>query len=376
MSAPIPIRIQPFFWLLAAFIGWIGTNSIPETLLWVGIIFISILVHEMGHALTARAFGQRAAITLTAMGGVTQRSGKKLKLWQEFLIVFNGPFAGFLLVVASFILLMAFDTMLSQVVKYVLTVTLYINAFWTVFNLCPVQPLDGGHLLSVVLQSIFGFAGIRLSYFIGMCLAGVFGLVSFAVGLLFPGVFFFFFTFENYRSWSAFRGMTESDSNKSLWREIHDADDQAYTGDYEGAFSRLEKVRHDVPDGKLNVAAAEHQGNILVRQGKIKEAYELLMPLKQSLSEEFLALLQQLAFQTGHIKVAVSLGDEVYQETPSYQVALINAMCYALLGEEEAAVGWLYRTRGDNAPDFVQLLQRPEFDHIRTSAAFQELLRG
>lgn len=373
MIAAIPIRIQPFFWLLAAFIGWMGTNSIPETILWVGIILVSILVHEMGHALTARAFGQRAVITLTGMGGVTQRSGKKLSLWQEFFIIFNGPLAGFLLVVGSFFLLAGFELHLPQVMVYILTVTMYINLFWTVFNLCPVQPLDGGHLLSVILQGIFGFRGVRMSYLVGLCIAGVLGMAAFAVGMLLPGVFFFFFAFENYRSWSALGGMTESDSDSSLWRQIKDADEQASAGDPEGAYSRLQKIRAEVPDGKLNIAAAQSLGGILVSQGKVHEAFDLLMPLRNKLSEDFLPILQQLAFNSGHIKNAATLGDEIYPEKPTYKVALINAMSHALLGEEAAAIGWLRRAKDDGAPHFRDTLLRPEFDGIRHIAGFHDL---
>src|SRR4051812_20886609 len=90
----IPISIYPFFWLLAVGIGWINTFNILGTSIWIGIIFVSVLVHEYGHALTAIFFGQKAQIDLVAMGGITQRHGSKLKLWQDFIIVLNGPLAG------------------------------------------------------------------------------------------------------------------------------------------------------------------------------------------------------------------------------------------------------------------------------------------
>src|ERR1700727_855793 len=98
----IPVLVHPLFWVLAFLIGWLNTSSILLTLVWVGIIVISVLIHELGHALTAVAFGQQAQIELMGFGGLThRRGGKKLKLWQEFLIVLNGPLAGFALAGAS-----------------------------------------------------------------------------------------------------------------------------------------------------------------------------------------------------------------------------------------------------------------------------------
>ncbi len=88
----IPIRIFPVFWVLAIAIGWINSYELMATFdamlisiaIWVVIIVISVLVHEYGHALTAIVFGQTARIDLMGMGGLTQREGKKLKLWKEF----------------------------------------------------------------------------------------------------------------------------------------------------------------------------------------------------------------------------------------------------------------------------------------------------
>lgn len=343
-------------------------------MLWIGIILISIVVHELGHALTARAFGQRAAITLTGMGGYTQRSGKKLSFWQEFLIVLNGPLAGFALAAAAFFTLNRFEADISPIFNYILTVTLYMNVFWTLFNLCPVPPLDGGRLMTVVLEALMGFRGVRLAYFFGMALAGILGLAAFGVGMMFPGIFFFFFAFENYRSWSAFRGVVEQDGDKAWWDEIRAAEKQAARGEYREAYAHLEKIRQEVPEGKVNIAAAEQQGGILVRQGKVTEAFNLLMPLQKKLSVGFLNILHELAFKTGHIKIAATLGDDLYQQTPTYAIAILNAKSRALLGEEHAAIGWLRRAKTDGAPNFNQIILQAEFDAIRHSPAFNELL--
>ena len=64
----IPVQIQPFFWITLAIIGGaLGADSraaIFSILLFVLASFISILVHELGHALTARKFGAQVGSTI------------------------------------------------------------------------------------------------------------------------------------------------------------------------------------------------------------------------------------------------------------------------------------------------------------------------
>src|SRR5262245_55288098 len=66
----IPIRVEPFFWVIAVLFG-LHYETIPLILTWVFVVFVSILVHELGHALTLKAFDQRSSIVLHGFGGVT-----------------------------------------------------------------------------------------------------------------------------------------------------------------------------------------------------------------------------------------------------------------------------------------------------------------
>ncbi len=101
----IPITIYPTFWLFAALIGYLNSGSLIGTLIWIGIIFVSVLFHEFGHALTALLFGQHPRIELVALGGLTYHDGQKLPFWKQFFIVLDGPIFGFLLAIGASILL-------------------------------------------------------------------------------------------------------------------------------------------------------------------------------------------------------------------------------------------------------------------------------
>ena len=87
----IPITIRPFFFLTAGLIGFLNSRSLVGTLVWIFVIFISVLVHEFGHGLTARAFGLKPRIELVALGGLTYHQGDKLPFLKQFFIVLNGP---------------------------------------------------------------------------------------------------------------------------------------------------------------------------------------------------------------------------------------------------------------------------------------------
>ena len=68
----IQVHVDLFFLVLAVLIGGRGIRESPVLLVsWVAIVFASVLLHELGHALSARAFGQQPVISLYGLGGVT-----------------------------------------------------------------------------------------------------------------------------------------------------------------------------------------------------------------------------------------------------------------------------------------------------------------
>src|SRR5262245_1781127 len=64
----IPVRVHPFFWLFSALLGWDARDP-NRMFLWIACVFVSILVHELGHALTALWFGWPPEIVLYSFGG-------------------------------------------------------------------------------------------------------------------------------------------------------------------------------------------------------------------------------------------------------------------------------------------------------------------
>ncbi len=174
----IPVQVQPFFWITLVIIGGgLNANS-PAAILYVALFvlagFISILVHELGHALTARKFGAYSEIVLQAFGGYAAHSGVRLTRPQSFAVTAAGPGIQILLGLA---LLAAFPHLaaLKPNARFFLGTLMHISFFWAILNLLPILPLDGGRMLDAIL----GPERIRITLWVTIILASLLAIVSF-----------------------------------------------------------------------------------------------------------------------------------------------------------------------------------------------------
>jgi len=371
----IPIKIHPFFWLLIILIGWLNSNSLLGTAIWSVVILISIIIHEYGHALTAVAFGQQAEISLVGLGGVTHREGPPLKKWKEFLIVLNGPLAGFSLFFAALGLAPLLQKEQYPLLIYALKVAIEVNLFWTILNLVPVLPLDGGQLLRITLEGAFGLRGLKISLFISIVLAGLLSVYFLFLQQIFISAIFIMMAFESYRAWSDLKDADPIDQDQTLKNELTEGINALKQGKKDEAFSHFASIRQQAPKGLLYVTATEYAARILAEQGQYKQAYEWLMPLQNRLSIDYLHLLHQLAYRIQEWEQAFKIGQQTYQKDPTTDTALINALSHAIIGEAQPAVGWLRCAIQQGLPNLGAVVQKREFDAVRQSPEFQAWLK-
>jgi Zn-dependent protease len=161
---PFPVVVDPSFWILTIFLGW---SDRPEQVAsWVAICFVSILVHELGHALVSRAFGATAWIRLYSFGGLCY-SDRRHSKWRDIAVSVAGPGAGFCL--GGLVLLANhFNPTDNPFGRYCLLQAVWVNFGWGALNLLPVLPLDGGH----VLANLLGEKRQRLARWISVGVAG------------------------------------------------------------------------------------------------------------------------------------------------------------------------------------------------------------
>ena len=202
------IRVHPLFWIFSAILGW--STDWRHTVLWVGCVFVSILIHELGHVFAFRLFGVNAFVVLYTLGGLAIGNREPQKRWQRIFVSFAGPLAQFILygifVALGFYfgirmyLLVHPDEMRSMPV-IALDYMLFINLFWPILNLFPVWPLDGGKISRELCTWIAPAHGVRLSLVISIIAAGLLALC--AVGLLHDAYMAVFFGLMGLSSFQA-----------------------------------------------------------------------------------------------------------------------------------------------------------------------------
>jgi Zn-dependent protease len=186
----IPVRISPWFWLIALLLG--GLRDLAYVPLWVGVVLTSVLAHELGHVLAFKRFGQDASILLHGGGGLAipeavnfggMRIGVAMTTAQNVFVSFAGPFAGFLLGGLALALQALLPNALRFVpaVNFVLASLVWVNFAWGLINLLPVYPLDGGQIARHVWGAIDPVNGMRRALWLSVIAGGLFAVAGLLV---------------------------------------------------------------------------------------------------------------------------------------------------------------------------------------------------
>jgi stage IV sporulation protein FB len=216
--AGFPIRVHPLFWLMTILFG--ASSGSPAKLLgWIIAVFVSITVHELGHALALRRYGQESQIILHLTGGLTvpesiswggRYASVAMSANQQIFISLAGPFAGFLFAAVLLLISIPLGGVILPATIFgfvpfpyilfpdgwdILTSffmsLLWVNIFWGLFNLMPVYPLDGGTVVRYILIQTDPLNGLRTSLWASvitgaaMAVAGLLLLQSTYMAILF-----------------------------------------------------------------------------------------------------------------------------------------------------------------------------------------------
>jgi Zn-dependent protease len=206
--AGIPVRLHATFGLLIAWIFFAtlaqgqGLARAAEGAVMILAVFACVVLHELGHALTARRFGVRTRdITLLPIGGVARLERIPEKPAQEIAIALAGPAVN--VVIAALLLPLVLPVLAripphaleSAALSWFPTRLLFINLWLAVFNLIPAFPMDGGRVLRAALASRLEYVrATQVAANVGQGIAFLFGLAGLLLGipmLLFIAFFVF-----------------------------------------------------------------------------------------------------------------------------------------------------------------------------------------
>lgn len=225
----IPVTIHPMSWIVLAIIGGgfgiSDKDSLVQVLCFVAAGMLTLLAHEFGHALVGRSLGGgNAAIIIAGMGGLTRHERAPASRLNYFITVLAGPLASLLLGIIGGALLglqlghISIGIQLSltlpvgsvspeaasllmnsgiSLTLFKLYMALFLICFWwSVFNLLPILPLDGGRLLATLLRND------RLVCIIGLTICGILALWSLISGSWFN---FLIIGYLGWLNWQFFR---------------------------------------------------------------------------------------------------------------------------------------------------------------------------
>jgi membrane-associated protease RseP (regulator of RpoE activity) len=213
-----PVRVHWLFWVITAALGYnmaMGTNQqlsrigtapgvFPLLIIWILCVMVSVLIHELGHALAFRYYGIESNVVLYAMGGMAiptagftfNRSGGRRRLTHANHIVISlaGPLLQFVSAIAvaclayalGFLVPTAYDwfewlnppgisnpwanealTIRDPWTFAIFDFYVLVSIWWPLFNLLPVYPLDGGHIVQHTAAIVRRSDGYQEAYMIG-----------------------------------------------------------------------------------------------------------------------------------------------------------------------------------------------------------------
>ncbi|MCS6850173.1 MAG: site-2 protease family protein [Gemmataceae bacterium] len=202
----VPVRVHPTFWLVTAILGWraFEQHGFGSWVLWIGCVFVSILVHEMGHVLVGRAFGAFGHIVMYGFGGFAIGSSKLPDRWQRLTVYLAGPAAQF----ALFALVLTGDGLLGPPAasaaaewwQMAMAYLFIVNLFWAAMNLLPIWPLDGGQISRELCTWLMPWSGLRVSLAVSLVLAILVGLAAWRyLGSVFMLLFFGLLAYDSFQ---------------------------------------------------------------------------------------------------------------------------------------------------------------------------------
>jgi stage IV sporulation protein FB len=227
-----PVRVHPLFWLIAVLLGS-GSGDPLQILIWVIVVFISILIHELGHALAFRRYGLSSQIILHFSGGLTiPESALWGNRWanvalgpnEQIFISFAGPGTGFLFaaLIIGFVLAVGGSIITTRLLGFIpfpgfallpfggqilgafVTSLLWVNLFWGLINLMPVYPLDGGNIARSILLQVDPADGVRKSLWVSVVAGGLIAFLAFFfLHSIYMAILFGFLAFQSYQSLQA-----------------------------------------------------------------------------------------------------------------------------------------------------------------------------
>jgi Zn-dependent protease len=366
-----PVTVDISFLVVVAILGWYPGVGASDFVVWVLVAPVAVLVHELGHAFVARTTGAAPTITLAGLGGLTSYlPPRPLSRGRSIAISVAGPAVG----IVIGLVLLAYGLAVgagSDLAATVLNTAIYTTLGWSLLNLLPVLPLDGGQTLRELLPGSRATREVRAAVVSVVVGVGI-GLAALYFGLVFGALMAGLLVFTNVMT-------------------VRQARQQQDLGVNERALQLLWSGHED----EARLLIAEESGNEpvhplvhAVAAGDWPAARELVGAAQGGPGAALVA--QTVAFRGGAHRESAELG-EAFLALPSLDgevapLVAYNAACgWARAGEPErglaafrraADLGFADLTAVDSDDDLAPLRPLPGYDEARQQVRLRALARA
>jgi Zn-dependent protease len=378
LGGKVKLSVQPFFWLMAALLGAsLGRGSAAEIVLWTVVVAFSVLFHESGHAAVCLAFGSGADIVLQGFGGTTRpRDPSSFGTWKIAALDLAGCAAGGALAAAAAGVLYAENAgklSLPPLALAAAAALVQVNIWFSLFNLLPVAPMDGGRFVQGLLSARFGVGGRRAGHAVGLVFAGAAALWFYSRGATYGAFLCGVFAVGEGRSFRRALSMTEADGDPSVRAELERASELWSRGRREDAAAALAALRERTGAGVTHAAATLQLAFYLSLLDRDEESLALFKAVSESdMSPAAKRAYADVARRRGDYALALRLGRTNFHDAPGPQTALAAAVAAAGLDDSRETVSWLRTALRKGLAKSE--LRAPAFDGVRASKEFQEFV--
>ncbi len=381
--AGIPITIDPSFWIIAVLFGLsrieVGAASVA---LWVAIMFLGVLTHELGHASAFRAFGRSPRITLYAMGGLTSAPAG-MGPWRRFVTSLAGPVVGLVIGFGALALRDAGVELPGGLVgRIALRDVIWVNLGWSLLNLAPLYPLDGGQTLESLLQGLRVPKAELITSVVSLLVVAVGGWWLLQRGAVFAIFIVIMLGMLNLRRLTSLQARGRQPTGAPGPGGV------AMSAELARTMAHVDQaLRQDRPDDAVEISRQELQlrpspqaarlhAVLLARLRRMDEAEALLADHGRDLDPATLGALAAALVAGGRYEAGLRAAETAWRADPQqdWRHAVTAAAARSGLGDRAGAIRWLHVAIDAGWRDRDRLNADPAFADVRADPSFGTLL--
>jgi len=212
-----PVTVDISFLIIVGILGWYPGVQIRDVVIWVVVAVVAVLVHELGHAFVARTTGAEPVITLAGLGGLTSYvPPAPVSRARSVAISVAGPAVG-LVIGGALLVVTAMVDVRSDLWSSVLRLGIFTTLGWSLLNLLPILPLDGGQTMRELLPGSRAQREVRAAV-VSVVTAVVIAVVAVRAGYVFGALMALFLIASNVMTIRQSREVRQLDVDQQVAR--------------------------------------------------------------------------------------------------------------------------------------------------------------